>query len=260
MSKKFFIYCNDSKKSQETKRKLSAALRKAGCTISSDAQNIIVLGGDGTFVHAYNTYAKKDVKMVLINTGLVGFYSIDLNLDPKAIIKYFDNDNNFYKPDVVACKVNNKTFYAINEILIEGINTISADIAINNHHYEWFWGSGLCFCTKTGSTGLNKSLKNAILLTKSKIWEMSEVSPLAHAKYLSIGNAVVLDGKQEVELSNLKANGQIVLMNDGYEHVVDTKSTFKLYLTNLKAKIGFYKELKPYLNKLQKVFIIGEKK
>ena len=260
MTKKFFIYCNDSKKSQDAKKKLASAFRKAGCVISPDAQNIVVLGGDGTFVHAYNTYAKKDVKMVLINTGLVGFYSIDLNLDPKAIIKYFDNDNNFYKPDVVACKVGAKTYYAINEILIEGINTISADICINGNHYEWFWGSGLCFCTKTGSTGLNKSLKNAILLTKSKIWEMSEVSPLAHAKYLSIGNAVVLDGNQTVELSNLKANGKMILMNDGYEHEVDTKLPFKLTLTTLKAKIGFYKELKPYLNKLQKVFIIGEKK
>ncbi|MCQ3908440.1 MAG: hypothetical protein MJ200_02600 [Mycoplasmoidaceae bacterium] len=89
---------------------------------------------------------------------------------------------------------------------------------------------------------------------------MSEVSPLAHAKYLSIGNAVVLDGHQTVELSNLKANGKMILMNDGYEHEVDTKSPFKLTLTTLKAKIGFYKELKPYLNKLQKVFIIGEKK
>ncbi|MCQ3915664.1 MAG: hypothetical protein MJ195_02900 [Mycoplasmoidaceae bacterium] len=89
---------------------------------------------------------------------------------------------------------------------------------------------------------------------------MSEVSPLAHAKYLSIGNAVVLDGNQTVELSNLKANGKMILMNDGYEHEVDTKLPFKLTLTTLKAKIGFYKELKPYLNKLQKVFIIGEKK
>ncbi len=260
MSKKFFIYCNDSTKSQQAKRKLASAFRKLGCTISPDAQNIVVLGGDGTFVHAYNTYAKKNVKMVLINTGLVGFYSIDLKLDAKAIIKYFDNDNNFYKPDVVACKAGKKTYYAINEILVEGINTISADIAINGNHYEWFWGSGLCFCTKTGSTGLNKSLKNAILLTKSKIWEMSEVSPLAHAKYLSIGNAVVLDGKQEVELTNLKANGQMVLMNDGYEHQIDCKESIKFSLKTLSAQIGFYKELKPYLNKLQKVFIIGEKK
>lgn len=260
MNKKFFIYCNDSKKSQEAKKKLTAALKKAGCTISPAAKNIIVLGGDGTFVHAYNTYCKKDVKMVLINTGLVGFYSIDLTINAGAIIKFFDNNNNFYKPDVVACEVAGKIFYAINEILIEGINTISANIAINGNHYEWFWGSGLCFCTKTGSTGLNKSLKNAILLTKSKIWEMSEVSPLAHAKYLSIGNAVVLDENHEVTLSNLKANGQLILMNDGYEHAIDTKSSIKLFLTTLNARIGFYKELKPYLNKLQKVFIIGEKK
>ncbi len=89
---------------------------------------------------------------------------------------------------------------------------------------------------------------------------MSEISPLAHAKYLSIGNAVVLDKNHKVSLTNLKANGQMILMNDGYEHVVDTKSTFKLFLTTLSAKIAFSNSLKPYLNKLRKVFIIGEKK
>lgn len=260
MNKKFFIYCNDSKKSQQAKKKLAAILRRANCIITPEAKNIIVLGGDGTFVHAYNTYAKKDVKMVLVNTGLVGFYSIDLALNAKAIIKYFNNDKHFYTPDVVACQTGKKTYYAINEILIEGMNTISCDIGINGHHYEWFWGSGLCFCTKTGSTGLNKSLKNSILLTKNRIWEMSEVSPLAHAKYLSIGNSVVLDSDHEVELKNLKANGKLSLMNDGYEHILNSRAGVKLYLTTLQAKIAFTKELKPYINKLQKVFIIGEKK
>ncbi|MCQ2747985.1 MAG: NAD(+)/NADH kinase [Mycoplasmoidaceae bacterium] len=138
MNKKFFIYCNNSKKSQEAKKKLTAVLKKAGCKILPTAQNIIVLGGDGTFVHAYNTYCKKNVKMALINTGLVGFYSVNLKFDAKAIIKFFDNDKNFYKPDVVVCEANGKKYYAINEILIEGINTVSADILINNKHYEWF--------------------------------------------------------------------------------------------------------------------------
>ena len=87
MNKKFFIYCNDSKKSQDAKKKLTLSLRKCGCTISPEAENVVVLGGDGTFVHAYNTFAKKNVKMVLINTGLVGFYSIELGFDAKAIIK-----------------------------------------------------------------------------------------------------------------------------------------------------------------------------
>lgn len=134
--KKFFIYSNDSKKSKEAKKKLSSALKKAGCTISPNASNIIVLGGDGTFVHAYNIYCKKNVKMILINVGFVGFYSINLKMETNAIIKYFDNHDNFYAPDVVACNVGKKTYYAINEILIEGINTISTNISINKNFYE----------------------------------------------------------------------------------------------------------------------------
>lgn len=260
MSNKFYIYANDSKKSKLAKTKLIKSLRAKGCTISEEANNIIVLGGDGTFVHAFNKFANKKVKMALLNTGLVGFYSIDIKLDAKEIINYFNNENNFYTPEVVKCETSNKKFYAINEIVIEGINTMSCDCFINNHFYEKFWGSGLCFATKTGSTGFNKSLGSAILLTKNNVWQMTEISPLAHAKYLSIGNSLVLDGRQDVQIKNLRANGNLTLMNDGYEHNVSVDETFELSLTHAKAKIAFCKDLKPYLNKLQEVFIIGGKK
>lgn len=260
MTNKFYIYANDSKQSQAAKAKLTKALRNKGCVISEDAANVIVLGGDGTFVHAYNKYANKNVRMALINTGFVGFYSVDLKINADKIIEYFNNDNNFIKPDVVCCQTKNKKYYAINEVVVEGGNTISCDISINNNHYEWFWGSGLCFCTKTGSTGWNKSLRSAILMTKTRIWQMSEMSPLAHAKYLSVGNPVVLDGAQKVTLSNFKVKGSVILLNDGFEHEIDCSEPFTLYLTQLKAKIGFYKDLKPYLNKIKTVFLVGEKK
>lgn len=260
MTNRFFIYTNDSKKSKLAKAKLVKSLRANKCVISEDATNIIVLGGDGTFVHAFNKYCNKKVKLALLNTGFVGFYSIDLKLDAKAIIKYFNDEKNFYTPEVVKCETSGKKFYAINEIVIEGINTMSCDCFINNHFYEKFWGSGLCFATKTGSTGFNKSLGSSILLTKNNIWQMTEISPLAHAKYLSIGNSLVLDGKQKVTVKNLRANGNLTLMNDGYEHSVSVEESFKLSLAHSKAKIAFCKDLKPYLNKLQQVFIIGGKK
>lgn len=260
MSNKFYIYTNDSKKSKLAKAKLVKSLRSKGCTISDDATNVIVLGGDGTFVHAFNKFANKKVKMVLINTGLVGFYSIDLKLEAKAIIKYFNNESNFYSPEIVKCETSNKKFYAINEIVIQGVNTLSCDVYINNHFYEKFWGSGLCFATKTGSTGYNKSLGGSILLTRTNVWELTEISPLAHAKYLSIKNSLILDGRQEVEINNFRTNGNVNLANDGYEHTIAEKETFKLSIVKAKAKIGFYRDLKPYIHKLQKVFLIGDKK
>lgn len=259
MGASFFIYSNNCSKSIALHDKLAKAFKKAKITLSDDAKNIIVLGGDGTFVHAFNKFASKKVKMILINTGRVGFYATKIEPNIKKIIEYFNNEDNFYSPDVIECEVNNKKFYSINEIVFQGINTVSGDCYINDIFYERFWGSGLCFCTRTGSTGYNKSLGSSILLTRSRIWQMSEISPLAHAKYLSIRNGLVLDEKQVITLTNLKAGGLVTLMNDGFEHAINVDSTFKLCLSKATAKIGFYKGLKLYINKLQEVFLIGGK-
>lgn len=88
---------------------------------------------------------------------------------------------------------------------------------------------------------------------------MTEISPIAHAKYLSIRNSIVLDKNKIIKLSNLRSNGSLVLLNDGFEHQIDLNLKAKVYLSKPQAQISFSNELKPYLDKLQKVFIIGDK-
>jgi len=260
MDKKFYIYANDMTKSKALKNKLTNALKKAGCTVTENAKNIIVLGGDGTFVHAYNKYAKKNVKVALINTGFVGFYAMDIPATAKNIIKFFNDEKNFYKPDVVECKTKDAHYYALNEIVIVASNTVSVDCYVNNNFLQRFWGSGLCFSTKTGSTGYNKSLNGSILLTQEKLWQMTEMAPLAHAKYISLRNSIVLDEKRTVRLDKIMTSGTLTLTTDGIDYTVNPKQSFEFKLTKLNAKIGFSKSLKEYLDKLQSVFIIGDKK
>jgi len=260
MKNKFCIYTNDYKSSIQLKTKLTKELVSLGYEVSDDAANIIVIGGDGTFVHAFNKYSSRKVKMVLLNTGFVGFYSLNTKPTVKELIKVFSNNKNFTYPDVVVFENDNQKFLALNEITLAGANTMSTNISINDAHYQMFRGSGLCFSTKTGSTGYNKSLGGSILLTKEKIWEMTEISPIAHAKYLSIRNSIVLDKNKVVKLTNLRSNGSLVLLNDGFEHQIDLNLNAKVYLSKPQAQISFSNELKPYLDKLQKVFIIGDKK
>lgn len=169
MKTKFCIYTNDYKSSIQLKTKLTKELVSLGYEVSDDATNIIVIGGDGTFVHAFNKYASRKVKMVLLNTGFVGFYALNTKPTVKELIKIFSDSKNFTYPDVVVFENDNQKFFALNEITLAGANTMSANISINDAHYQMFRGSGLCFSTKTGSTGYNKSLGGSILLTKEKI-------------------------------------------------------------------------------------------
>ena len=148
------IYTNDSQESIKLKNKLTIFFYKAKITINEKSSNVLVLGGDGTFIKAFNKYRMKNVKLLLINTGGIGFYSsFDNIFSIDKILNFFSDENNFYNPNIIKCEINSKSYYAINEIFINSPSVIKTNISINDCKYETFVGSGLSFCTITGSTG-----------------------------------------------------------------------------------------------------------
>jgi NAD+ kinase len=164
------IYSNDNKKSIGLKNKLLTFFHKMKVSVDDKSSNIIVIGGDGTFINAFNKYGMKNAKLFLINTGCIGFYSsFNANFSINKILKFFQDEKNFYYPDIIKCETNTKKYYGINELFINSSGVLKTDISINNNKYESFFGSGLCFCTITGSTGLNKSLGGSIFLTRKRL-------------------------------------------------------------------------------------------
>lgn len=248
------IYLNDNQKSIKLKNKLSIYFSKMKISINEKSSNIIVIGGDGTFIKVFSKCGMKNVKLLLINTGCIGFYSsFNANFLINEILNFFHNEKNFYCPDIIKCEINAKKYYGINEVFINSSGALITNISINKNKYESFFGSGLCFSTITGSTGLNKSLGGSIFLTRKRLWQMVEVAPINNVKNLTITNSIILDKKNYIILNNVNSK-QINISYDGINQIISNCKCIKLSLVTAKAKIAI-KNLKQHISKLCNIFI-----
>lgn len=218
---------------------------------------VFILGGDGTFVKASSQFYSKEVNLIHINTGNVGFYS-KFNSKKLPTINQIIDESNYINPDVLLAKAKNKCFNAINEIAIKSTNTISCDIYIDNVFYESFRGSGLLVSTKTGSTGFCKSALGSIIFPTVDAYELVELFPTLHAKKNSISSPIVLSTKSKITIKNISSNYKNSLITDGIEKTcLSNKDCLTLEIIKPKFKLFFTKNQSEYINKLQETFIKG---
>ena len=138
---------------------------EASSVLQIDDENpdiVIAIGGDETLMSAFHKYFDQidHIGFVGIHTGHLGFYTWH-ELIIEEIIETLSQD----KIPMIADPLVQATVTLENgeETVLTGLNkrsiqTIKADVYLNNQLFERFNGDGLCVSTPTGSTAYNKSL------------------------------------------------------------------------------------------------------
>lgn len=132
---------------------------------------IVVFGGDGTILLAVNYAIKFGVPIVSVNAGTVGFLT---DFEPSDVIKVADliaeNKLKFFKRSLVSLKYGEKTYHALNDVVIESDrSTISSSVVsrlslfIENMHVYDLSSDGVIVATPTGSTAYSLSAGGVIL-------------------------------------------------------------------------------------------------
>lgn len=150
-----------------------------------DADMAISIGGDGTFLKAASRVGKKDIPILGINTGRLGFLA---DISPEEMEETFDEIyNNHYKIEersVLQLRCNDdklmKAPYALNEIAVlkrDSSSMISIHTAINGAPLTTYQADGLVIATPTGSTAYSLSVGGPIIVPHSKTIAITPVAP-----------------------------------------------------------------------------------
>lgn len=144
------------------------------------------LGGDGTFLRTAKRIGNKDIPIVGINTGHLG-YLTDAKMDE---VERVVNDimNGRYKTEnrtlfeVQSLDDNHPILqpFALNEVAILRQDTssmISVETLVNDTYLTTYKGDGLIISTPTGSTAYNLSVGGPILDPTSQNIVLSPISP-----------------------------------------------------------------------------------
>lgn len=155
---------------------------------SNDLEEIdfmISLGGDGTLLDAITFVGDKEIPILGINYGRLGFLASigkdEIHIALKALVKHtFVLD----KRSLVHLDANMPLFnglsYALNEFTIHKKDTspmIKIHTYLNGEFLNTYWADGLIVATPTGSTGYSLSCSGPIVFPDSASFVITPVSP-----------------------------------------------------------------------------------
>lgn len=142
----------------------------------NDVDFMFSIGGDGTFLETISLVRDKNIPIVGINTGRLGFLS-DISSDEisSAIDDFFGKKYTIEKRTLIQLDSNNQLFkdfnYALNDITIhkkDASSLITIHVYVNNEYLNSYWADGLIISTPTGSTAYSMSLGGPIVVPNSE--------------------------------------------------------------------------------------------
>ena len=220
---KFALFGNiyQAKKSASVKQLISLlAAHDAELYIDTDFQADIAvsMGGDGTFLAAASRVGNKDIPILGINMGRLGFLA---DVSPEEIKECIDDIyNHTYKIDersVIEVKYEGPELsgypYALNEVAVlkrDNSSMISIRVEVNGEFLATYQADGLIINTPTGSTGYALSVGGPIIVPQSGTFCITPV-----ASHSLNARPITLRDQVELTLSVESRNHNFLVAIDG---------------------------------------------
>lgn len=191
--------------------------------LPDDLDLIFVIGGDGTLIRAARDTASKNVPLIGVNLGTLGYLC---ELEETTVFGAIDQimADNFVlearmrlsgHPVQAGKKLTPQT--ALNDIVIHrsgALQLVSLVVYVNGQYLNTFDGDGMILSTPTGSTGYNLSAGGPIVDPKARMILITPInSHTLNSKSIVIG----AEDEVTVEIGSRRREGdeQVVVSIDG---------------------------------------------
>lgn len=214
-------------------RKLAGVLESAGYRLAThgiksctafppEARLVISVGGDGTFLRTARWLEGREVPILGINTGHLGFLAENSTDDISSIISLLQSDKISTERRIVLraeCEALPPSAwpYALNEVaFMKGAaSMIDVDMTLDGYHLATYRADGLLVATPTGSTAYNLSVGGPILAPTLPNIVLSPIAP--HTLTL---RPVVVGADSSLEATVISRAPEFRLIIDGKSHAL----------------------------------------
>jgi Predicted sugar kinase len=225
------VFANDTAISKETKKLLIQKLEKSDFVVpkefDSNAELIICIGGDGSFLETLHKHKFPDIPFIGVNTGHLGFFQ-ELHPDDldEFIFRYKQSryEIQHLKTAKAVVTINNNRFeyMGLNEIIIKGemSRAIHLNISIGDSFIERFSGDGILVSTPAGSTAYNYSLGGSIVDPRLSLLQVTPIAPMNTTAYRSFTSSIILPPDLSIRIYPEYSGEQgLLVVTDGMEHL-----------------------------------------
>lgn len=204
------------------------------------ADLVISLGGDGTFLKAASMVGKKNIPILGINTGRLGFLA-DISPDEMDVVldEIFSNRYSIEKRSVLQLECGKKSFlsspYALNDIAVlkrDSSSMITIHTSINGAYLTTYQADGLIVATPTGSTAYSLSVGGPIMVPSSDAMVLTAVAP--HS--LNV-RPIVIPDNWEITLDVESRSKQFLVAIDGRSETCEDSSKLTIRRADYSIKV-----------------------
>ena len=167
-----------------------------------DADFVISMGGDGTFLKAASRVGHKDIPILGVNMGRLGFLA-DISPDDieHCINALAQDDFAIESRALIQVEADGNLLgdfsYALNDVAIlkrDTASMISIRANINGQYLNTYQADGLVVSTPTGSTAYSLSNGGPIIVPGTKVFSMTAVAPHSlNVRPIVIPDSAVVD-------------------------------------------------------------------
>jgi NAD+ kinase len=217
------------------------------------ADAVISFGGDGTMLTATKTLIKKDLPIMGLNVGNLGFLAeFPINELESSLDNLLCGNYRLVDRAVMETELNGETLYALNDFVIEKMGSsrmVTVSAFANEHLIANYRADGLIIATPTGSTAYSLSCGGPVIAPSTEVICLTPISPHSLTlRPLVLPDIIEIKIKvhSHIGISSLAADGQrsYELANDTAIVIKKSKERIKMIkpLTNsyydlLRAKL-----------------------
>ncbi len=194
--------------------------------LTADIECMISLGGDGTLLDTISLIQQKNIPVLGINFGRLGFLA---SVNQDEIVQIIDAlvNRSFVVDKRVMLQITSEMDlfgnvpYALNECVLhkqDSSSMIKIHTYINGEFLNTYWADGIIVATPTGSTGYSLSCGGPIVFPDSGSFVITPIAPHnLNVRPIIIPDTSVLsfeiEGRMENYICSLDARRQVVPKN-----------------------------------------------
>lgn len=155
------------------------------------AEAVIVMGGDGTMLRVAQLISGREIPVIGVNLGTVGFLTEAVSSELESMIDrliegQYAVEGRMMLSGTVHTSNGEKNFDALNDIVMARINAlriIAVKINVNGKYFDTTEADGIIISTPTGSTGYNLSAGGPIVQPDARLMVLTPISPYSLSRH-----------------------------------------------------------------------------
>lgn len=221
--------------------------------VSEDVDILLSIGGDGTFLEAALLVQDKNIPILGINSGRLGFLAAVAPDEIAEALEFVVNRDYQYEErslvEIVSpAYLMKETPFALNELGIfknDTTSMITVKAYVGEDYLTTYWADGLLMATPTGSTAYSLSAGGPIISPACESFVLSPVSP----HNLTVRPIVIPDNQQVRFKVNCRSSHFLVSLDSRFERVTSgteiivQKARFTIKVVKF-GEMCFYKTLR----------------